>query len=167
MALTLGVALALIVYLVTRPPKPPPVPRRFVVAEGASARASALEALSLLREGMAACVRDKSGLLPATSAPVPISLDRLGAGGYASAPRDWAKPAWLCAGFSVTGPQRFQIQWQHDRETGARAVAWIDADGDGEADEALAFGAKLAKRREVELGPVEPVSPPPKVAPPR
>lgn len=167
MGLTLLVALGLIVYLVSRPPKAPPAPRRLELTEGKPARDAATEALSLLRAGMEACVRDKSGLLPATSAPVPIALERVGASGYASEPRDWGKPAWLCAGFSVSGPQRFQIQWQNDPGEGARAVAWVDGDGDGRVDEALSFEARLEGRGKVELGPVGPAVPVPTVAPPR
>lgn len=134
------------------PAPPPPAP----AAEATPGpEAEARDALERLREGVRVCVTGNIGVLPGTTEPVPARLSTL-RGGYQAPPAVWRKPVFHCTKFSIRGPQRFQLQWQNDSATTTgRGVAWLDDDGDGKADRSLSFGARLVKRHEAELGPVE------------
>jgi hypothetical protein len=73
--------------------------------------------------------------LPPTSAKVPASLSSIKGAAYMSAPSDWSDPAFQCARFQMTSPQRFQYQWvltHPGRKGTARAEG--DLDGDGAVD---------------------------------
>jgi hypothetical protein len=88
-------------------------------------------------------------------------------GPYPSIPRDWSTPVWTCAKFRLEAPQRFQIQWQIVKiSVEGMGIAWLDDNADGKADRALGFRATLKQRGEPEVGPIEPLSPVPPVAPP-
>jgi type IV secretory pathway VirB10-like protein len=124
-------------------------------AAATGAEGEARAALDDLRDGVRECVTHNIGVLPGTSIPVPARLSSL-AGGYRSRPHVWRTPVFHCTKFSIDGPQRFQIQWQNESaKTTGRGVAWLDDDDDGKADRSLSFSARLVKRRQVELGPIE------------
>ena len=128
----------------------------------------ARDALTRLREGLGACVRDVIHVLPGTSPAVPEKLAALRGGAYKGAARDFRSPVFSCLKYRETKPQRFQIQWQVTMQPSeGRGVAWLDDDGDGKADRALSFRAKLVRRGEVELGEIEPLTPVPDVLKPR
>jgi hypothetical protein len=131
------------------PQPPPPGPIEVEVRE----------ALTRLRDGVQGCVKSNIGVLPGTSPAIPSKIAAAGgATGYASTIADWRTPVWSCARFSMSRPQRFQIQWQQQKvRTQGMGVAWIDENGDGKADRALGFRGTLKKRGEVELGEIEPI----------
>jgi hypothetical protein len=113
-------------------------------------------ALERLREGVSSCVRDTIRVLPGSSPAVPPTMKRMKGGAYESTALDWRTPVWICSKYKVTGPQRFQIQWQQDKvPSSGMGVAWIDANGDGVADRAFGFKATLKQRGEVEMGEVQ------------
>lgn len=117
-------------------------------------------ALMRLRSGVLACARENIGVLPGTSPPVPSNIHMASSGGYSSAPRDWGTPVWSCAGFAITTPQRFQIQWQAVTPNNEGiGVAWLDDDQDGAPDRALGFRATLKDRGQPEAGDIEAFDP--------
>ncbi|MFO0761770.1 MAG: hypothetical protein U0359_35330 [Byssovorax sp.] len=131
------------------------------------AEQAAREALTRLREGIGACVRDKIGTLPGSSPAVPRTLSLTRAPGYNALLPEWHTALWSCAGFQWTEPMRFQIQWQvQKRNVEGIGVAWVDHDGDGVPDRVLSFHATMgAGKGEIELGPIEPAEPAPAVLP--
>jgi len=116
----------------------------------------ARQALERLREGVQGCVRDTIRVLPGSSPAVPSTLKRMKDGVYESTVAEWRTPVWICAKYRVSGPQRFQIQWQQEKPSSSgMGVVWIDANGDGVADRAFGFRATLKKKGEVEMGEIE------------
>lgn len=155
------------------PPPPPPQPA--LPAPSASVRiaraepspeADAKAALTRLREGIGACVRNVIGILPGTSPPVPPSLALLKTGTYQSNGADWKSPVFACTAYRETNPQSFQIQWQLSKvPTEGTGVAWIDENKDGKPDRAFGFRATLKKKKEVTLSDIVPLVPIPAVLP--
>jgi hypothetical protein len=128
-------------------PKPPPA---------VDVDTEARQALERLRDGVQSCVRDTIRVLPGSSPAVPPTLKRMKDGAYESTVADWRTPVWICAKYRVSGPQRFQIQWQQEKVRSAgMGMVWIDANGDGVADRAFGFRATLKKRGEVEMGEIQ------------
>jgi hypothetical protein len=124
-----------------------------------SPEADARAALSRLRDGVATCVRDVIGVLPGTSPAVPLAFTALKRGGYKASPRDFRSPVFACVKYRESGPQRFQLQWQLTAPPGeGRGVAWLDDNGDGKPDRALAFRAALVRKNEVDLGEIGPLA---------
>lgn len=116
----------------------------------------ARQALERLRDGVQICVRDTIRVLPGSSPAVPPTLKRMKDGVYQSTVVDWRTPVWICSKYRVSGPQRFQIQWQQEKPpSSGMGVVWIDANGDGVADRAFGFKATLKKRGEVEMGEIQ------------
>ena len=115
-------------------------------------------ALAKLREGMGNCIIHGIGAPPGSSPAIPASLKMTSTPGYSPGPRDWKTPVWTCAHFSVDGPMRFQVQWQLIKpRLEGRGIAWVDDDGDGNADRAFAFSVTMKARREPVLGEVGPI----------
>lgn len=178
-AMTLGaigaaLAAAAVVYLFVAEPAPPssapsvsstslvePAP----VAPVAPARQApspdeieARKALDRLREGIGDCVRHAIGSLPGSSPAVPATLKLASGAGYTAPAADWKTAVWSCAKFRHDAPMRFQLQWQSVKPTvEALGIAWLDDDGDGEADRALGFRATAKGVRDVELSEVAPM----------
>ncbi len=127
--------------------------------------AAARAALQRLAEGVRACSRDVIGALPGTAPAVPTTFRLMKQGVYTSLPGDYRSPVYSCTSFRLAEPQEFQIQWQVSKG-GAEgmAIAWLDADADGQVDRALGIRAKLVKKGEVELGEIEALQPLPAVA---
>ena len=116
----------------------------------------ARQALERLRDGVQSCVRDTIRVLPGSSPAVPSTLKRMKDGAYESTVAEWRTPVWICSKYRVSGPQRYQIQWQQGKPSSSgMGVAWIDANGDGVADRAFGFRATLKKRGEVEMGEIQ------------
>jgi hypothetical protein len=152
-----------------QPPAPAASAAPSAPPRGSAVEAEAREALSRLRAGILACVRDTIGILPGTSPPVPARFATLKVGAYTSAPRDWTTPVWNCAKFRQTAPQRFQIQWQMTKPgVEGMGIAWLDEDADGKAERALGFRATLKKKGSPEMGEIEIIDPSlPAAKPPR
>ncbi len=122
----------------------------------------AREALVVLAEGIAACAR-ASGALPGSSPAVPESAEQLAGEGFAAKGAEWSTPVWRCARFRGPEVMRYQLQWQLVKPSSeGRAVAWIDADGDGKAERALAVRVARAADR-VTIADVEVLDPMPAV----
>jgi hypothetical protein len=129
----------------------------------ADAEREAKDAVTRLAEGLAACAR-ATGALPGSSPAVPESADQLAGAGYAPKGAEWSTPVWRCARFQGPETMRFQIQWQLVRPgTEGRAVAWIDADGDGKAERAVAVRVLRADRDPVTIGAAQVIDPMPAV----
>ncbi|MEO5731524.1 MAG: hypothetical protein ABI134_14560, partial [Byssovorax sp.] len=93
-----------------------------------------------------------------SSPAVPPALKLASGAGYAAPPADWKTAVWSCAKFRHDAPMRFQLQWQSVKPTvEALGIAWIDDDGDGEADRALGFRATAKGVRDVDLGEITPM----------
>jgi hypothetical protein len=69
--------------------------------------------------------------LPPTSRPVPPTLDHVAGHTYASVLADWSDPAFVCAKFSVAGPQYFQYRWERESPRSGVVQAVADLDGNG------------------------------------
>ena len=122
--------------------------------------AKAKAALERLRSGIDACVKRTIHILPGTSPAVPESLSWLKHGPYQSLKRDWVNPFFSCTHFKIEEPMPFVIQWQLEKPGNhGSAIAWIDDDRDGKAERAFGFTARQKKHDEVELGPIEPMTP--------
>jgi len=122
------------------------------------AEVDARVALVRLREGIGDCVRHAIGSLPGSSPAVPAGLKLTAGAGYTAAAADWKTAVWSCARFRHDSPMRFQLQWQSVKPgTEALGIAWIDDDGDGDADRALGFRATAKGARDVDLGEVAPM----------
>lgn len=135
------------------------------VRVGTSAEAQASQALARFRDGIGVCVRDVISVLPGTSPAVPPTLKLMKNGVYTGLASDYKTPVYACAKFSEPAPQPYQIQWQIGASpTEGLGVAWIDDNGDGQADRAFGFTAKLVKKKEVTFGEIVPLSPVPKAA---
>jgi hypothetical protein len=130
-------------------------------ASAAGEEDALIDALSLLREGMGACVHEGLGTLPGSSPAVPRSLAQTRAPGYLTLPPDWKTSVWSCARFRWSTPMRFQIQWQIVKVNAeGLGVAWLDRDGDGIADRAFAFRAVMgAAKGELTLGEITAIDP--------
>lgn len=83
-----------------------------------------------LSRAVAACAEKKSAL-PPSSSKVPAELSAVGGKTYASSAKDWQDEAFLCDGFQVTEPQRFQYEWERTSDTEGIARAQADFNGDG------------------------------------
>lgn len=170
----IGTAIAMtgLLYLAFTEPEPPvPAPSSAPLDEAASpapvvsaqpvqspAEVDARKALGRLREGIGDCVRHAIGSLPGSSPAVPPALKLTSGAGYAAPPADWKTAVWSCAKFRHDAPMRFQLQWQSVKPTvEALGIAWIDDDGDGEADRALGFRATAKGTRDVDLGEITPM----------
>jgi hypothetical protein len=122
------------------------------------AEIDARKALGRLRDGMGDCVRHAIGSLPGSSPAVPPALKLAGGAGYTALPADWKTAVWSCARFRHDTPMQFQLQWQSIKPgVEALGIAWIDDDGDGDADRALGFRATAKGAHDVELGDVAPL----------
>ncbi len=133
-------------------PSPPAAPPQ------SPAEVDARAALARLREGIGECVRHAIGSLPGSSPAVPSGLKLTAGAGYTAPPADWKTAVWSCARFRHDGPMRFQLQWQSVKPNAeALGIAWIDDDGDGDADRALGFRATAKGARDVDLGEVAPM----------
>lgn len=87
---------------------------------------------SELASGIARC--GSRGPLPESTVPVPAALALVDGTAYVSEASDWSDPVFACAGFSRSGPQYHQYQWQRlDPEQGV-VTARADFDRDGVAD---------------------------------
>lgn len=129
---------------------------------------AARRALTRLKEGIGACVRDVIGVMPGTSPAVPSSLKLMKNGVYTSLSSDFRSPVFSCAHYRETEPQSFQIQWQRGATpVDGAGIAWLDDNGDGQADRAFGFRARLVRKNEVTLGDIEAQDPMPKVLPVR
>jgi hypothetical protein len=116
----------------------------------------AVAALEKLRDSIDHCVKTRIHVLPGTSPAIPASLAWLKKGPYTPMKRDFAKPFFACTEFKLEAPMRFMLQWQVDKPSvEGTGMAWIDADGDGVAEKAYAFKAKLEGRDKVSFGPIE------------
>lgn len=102
-------------------------------------QAEARTALVTWANGIAACGQ-RDGRLPPTSTPVPANLSDVRAKKWQSSPAEWSEPAYSCAGFSMTGPQYFQYQWEQRSPNEGSAHAVADLDGDGVPDAMLGVG---------------------------
>lgn len=170
----IGTAIAMtgLLYLAFTEPEPPvPAPSSAPLDEAASpapvvsaqpvqspAEVDARKALGRLREGIGDCVRHAIGSLPGSSPAVPPALKLTSGAGYAAPPADWKTAVWSCAKFRHDAPMRFQLQWQSVKPTvEALGIAWIDDDGDGDADRALGFRATAKGTRDVDLGEITPM----------
>jgi hypothetical protein len=123
-----------------------------------AAEKEAREALSKLREGLAACVERGILALPETADAVPSSLKLTRPDGYMPKADDWKSVVWTCAKFSPATPMHYQLQWQSEKPfQEGMAVAWIDNRGAGNADRALSFRATLKTRGKVEISEVAPI----------
>ena len=122
------------------------------------AEIEARKALERLREGIGDCVRHAIGSLPGSSPAVPQTLKLASGAGYTALPADWKTAVWSCAKFRHDAPMQFQLQWQSVKPTvEALGIAWLDEDGDGEADRALGFRATAKGARDVDLGEITPM----------
>lgn len=170
----IGTAIAMtgLLYLAFTEPEPPvPAPSAAPLDEAESAApvesaqpvqspaaVDARKALGRLREGIGDCVRHAIGSLPGSSPAVPAALKLASGAGYVAPPADWKTAVWSCAKFRHEAPMRFQLQWQSVKPTvEALGIAWIDDDGDGEADRALGFRATAKGTRDVDLGEITPL----------
>ncbi len=170
----IGTAIAMtgLLYLAFTEPEPPvPAPSAAPLEEAESptpvvsaqpaqspAEVDARKALGRLREGIGDCVRHAIGSLPGSSPAVPPALKLASGAGYGAPPADWKTAVWSCAKFRHDAPMRFQLQWQSVKPTvEALGIAWIDDDGDGEADRALGFRATAKGTRDVDLGEITPL----------
>jgi len=107
----------------------------WVAFRGHVGRARAIEGRVLvvtLAQGIASCAA--SGGLPPSAGPVPASLGSVSGRRHASAPSDWAAPAFSCAGFAPDTPQLFQVQWERQSQDRGLVSAQADLDGDGKPD---------------------------------
>jgi hypothetical protein len=138
------------------PVPPPPAPS--APAPQSLAEIDARTALTHLREGMGDCVRRAIGSLPGSSPAVPATMKQTSGIGYTATPADWKTAVWSCAKFRHDAPMQFQIQWQ-SLKPGLEAVglAWIDDNGDGEADRVLGFHATAKGAHDVDLGEIAPM----------
>jgi hypothetical protein len=85
-----------------------------------------------LASGIARC--GSRGELPGSTIPVPAALALVDGAAYESKPSDWSDPVFACAGFSRSGPQYHQYQWQRlDPQQGV-VIARADFDRDGVAE---------------------------------
>lgn len=126
---------------------PPPSP-----AEG-----EAHAALTKLREGIGGCVQKSTTALPEMAPALPSSLKLTRADGFTAKKEDLKASIWSCAKWSPGGAMHYQIQWQSLRPYAeGTAVAWIDNNGDGTADEAFAFQASLKGKGKIEIGEIGP-----------
>ncbi len=125
------------------------------------AEAAARQALEKFADGLKKCVAQTIHVLPGTSPPVPTAMAFLKGGSYRPGINDFNNAVYNCAGFKLTTPMPFVLQWQGDGNQGKKgaAIAWLDDDGDGKADRAFGFEAKLAKRNVAEIGPIEAMDP--------
>lgn len=139
------------------PPSAPPSATTSAPA-GGTPEGSAIAALGRLREGLDRCVKSTAHVLPPTSPLLPDSLVRLRTGPYSPSPRDYLPAFFGCTQFRAEGPMSFAIQWQLQIPSWLGvAVAWVDTNGDGTADKAYAFTARLKERDVVEYGDVSPI----------
>lgn len=99
-------------------------------------QAEATAALVTWSNGLASCGQ-REGHLPPTSTPVPANLSDISGKKWQSAAAEWSEPAYSCAGFSMTGPQYFQYQWELRSPNEGSAQAVADLNGDGRADATL------------------------------
>ena len=98
------------------------------------------------------------GVLPGSSPPVPSSPAALKGEGYTPGVLELRTPVWTCTKLRLDPPMHFLLQWQSTKPgSEGVAIAWIDADGDGAIDRALAFHATLKTRGLAEMGPIEPI----------
>jgi hypothetical protein len=85
-----------------------------------------------LASGIARC--GSRGELPGSTIPVPAALALVDGAAYESKPSDWSDPVFACAGFSRSGTQYHQYQWQRlDPQQGV-VTARADFDRDGVAE---------------------------------
>ena len=97
-----------------------------------SQTAEAQRIASELASGIARC--GSRGPLPESTVPVPAALALVDGTAYVSEPSDWSDPVFACAGFSRSGKQYHQYQWQRlDPEQGV-VTARADFDRDGVAE---------------------------------
>lgn len=138
-------------------PVPAPATATAVIDAVTPAESQARAALERLRGGLGDCIRRGIRGLPGSSPAVPSAITSLRGGAYRSAPAEWKTAVWSCAHFQMDDAMRFQLQWQLLKPgTLGQAIAWIDGDGDGTADRALAFHVTLDARGEPVLGDVAP-----------
>lgn len=131
-----------------------------------AADAAARAALEMLRVGLDECVRHGIGAIPGTSPPVPATLAATKGDGYVAQSIEWKSPVWSCTKVHIDTPMRFVLQWQSSRPgLEGQGVVWIDADGDGNADRALAFHATKTGKGEIATSPIGPIDPATKIIP--
>jgi hypothetical protein len=122
------------------------------------ARVDARAALEHFSDGLRDCVRKSIGVLPGSSPAMPVSPAMLKGAGYTPTFPELRSPVFICAKLKVDAPIRFSLQWQSIKAgVEGQAVAWIDDDGDGTIDAALAFHATLKSHGVVESTAVEPI----------
>jgi hypothetical protein len=138
-------------------PEPPPAaPSTPVSAAQPSVDEPAKQALTRFRDGLRDCVRRAAMVLPGSSRAVPPAISDTSGEGYTSTAADWKTPVFSCSKFDMQEPMRFQMQWQLTKGSSeGLGVVWIDADGDGKADTAYAFRARLKAKGLVETDEVE------------
>lgn len=146
------------------PPEPAPEVSSAPAASASAPAATgpdavAIAALETLRRSVETCMKELKAL-PGTSPAVPRSLAFLAKGPYRSSVKDWSSPTYSCTNFKMEDPMPFAIQWQYiSSEKAGRGVAWLDDNGDGAADRAYAFTAKVVGAQAVEFGKVGPIDP--------
>lgn len=119
--------------------------------------AEAIAALERLKTAIETCVKTKIHKLPGTSPAVPPALTYLKNGPYKPLITDWTSPFFSCAPLKIETPMPFVIQWQFRKSAASgMGIAWLDLDGNGVADKAYAFTAKLEKKDDLVFTPIEP-----------
>ncbi len=130
--------------------------RKYIVnAKVAEARAM----VPKLAEGIAHCASDVTAQgtprgLPPSSRSVPSDPSLVAGKKYQSALSDWSDDAFVCAKFTMGGPQYFVYQWRATDPTRGSVLAQADFDADGTPDKEFELSVECQASSPCSVGQV-------------